>query len=76
MCALIGARLDHPRQRELFQAEQQRVITQREVMLEVQRALLPSGVPVLPDLSLAAGYRPADVAEDRKSTRLNSSHER
>lgn len=63
MCALIGARLDHLRQGELFQAEQQRVITQREVMLEVQRALLPSGVPVLPDLSLAAGYRPADVAE-------------
>ena len=32
-------------------------------MLELQRALLPVGLPVLPDLSLAAGYRPADLAD-------------
>jgi anti-anti-sigma factor len=37
---------------------------EREVMLELQRAMLPSGLPVLPDLSLAAEYRPAE------STRL------
>src|SRR5262245_42684091 len=32
-------------------------------MLEAQRALLPTGLPVLPDLSLAGGYRPADLGD-------------
>lgn len=48
---------------ELLEVERQRAITKREVMLEVQRALLPTGMPVLPDLSLAAGYRPADLGD-------------
>jgi anti-anti-sigma factor len=40
--------------------EQQRIITEREIILEVQRAMLPTGLPVLPDLSIAAEYQPAD----------------
>jgi anti-anti-sigma factor len=54
--------VDQASQGELLEVERQRVITEREVMLELQRALLPTGLPVLPDLSLAAGYRPADLA--------------
>jgi anti-anti-sigma factor len=46
----------------LFDVEQQ-AVTQREVMLELQRAMLPAGLPVLPDINLAAGYRPADLPE-------------
>lgn len=41
---------------------QQRAAAEREVVLELQRTMLPVGLPVLPDLSLAAGYRPAGVA--------------
>jgi anti-anti-sigma factor len=41
---------------------QQRAVAECEVMLELQRAMLPVGLPVLPDLSLAAGYRPASIA--------------
>src|SRR5690242_17015528 len=41
---------------------QQRAVAECEVMLELQRAMLPVGLPVLPDLSLAAGYRPASAA--------------
>jgi anti-anti-sigma factor len=37
-----------------------RATAEREMMLELQRAMLPSGLPVLPDLSLAAEYRPAE----------------
>ena len=55
--------MDQTGQGEPFEAERQRAITKREVMLELQRALLPVGLPVLPDLSLAAGYRPADRAD-------------
>lgn len=32
-------------------------------MLELQRAMLPTFLPVLPDVNLAAGYRAADLAE-------------
>jgi anti-anti-sigma factor len=35
--------------------------TEHEVMLELQRAMLPADLPVLPDLGLAAEYRPADL---------------
>jgi anti-anti-sigma factor len=59
----IGERVDQASQGELFEVERQRAITKREVMLELQRALLPVGLPVLPDLSMAAGYRPADLAD-------------
>jgi len=55
--------VDQTRQGELLEVDRQRVITQREVMLELQRALLPAGLPVLPDLGLAAAYRPADVPD-------------
>ncbi|HEU5475355.1 MAG TPA: SpoIIE family protein phosphatase [Actinophytocola sp.] len=40
--------------------DEPRVIAEREVMLELQRAMLPGGLPVLPDVSLAAEYRPAE----------------
>lgn len=39
-----------------------RAIAEREVMLELQRAMLPGGLPVLPDVSIAAEYRPADLS--------------
>lgn len=55
--------MDQAGQGDTLEVERQRVITQREVMLELQRALLPSGLPVLPDLSLAASYRPADLPD-------------
>jgi anti-anti-sigma factor len=55
--------VDQARLGELFEGERPRAITKREVMLELQRALLPAGLPVLPDLSLAAGYRPADLTD-------------
>jgi anti-anti-sigma factor len=42
--------------------EEPRVIAEREVMLELQRAMLPAGLPVLAELSVAAEYAPADVA--------------
>jgi anti-anti-sigma factor len=47
---------------QLFSIEQ-RVVTQREVALELQRAMLPAGVPILPDLNIAAGYRAAVLPE-------------
>ncbi|HET9143921.1 SpoIIE family protein phosphatase [Actinophytocola sp.] len=40
-----------------------RATAERDVMLELQRAMLPSGLPVLPDVSLAAEYRPAGAAQ-------------
>lgn len=40
--------------------DERRVIAEREVMLELQRAMLPGGLPVLPELSIAAEYAPAD----------------
>ncbi len=46
----------------LFDVEQ-RAVAEREVMLELQRALLPSALPVLPDVDLAAAYRAADQLE-------------
>ncbi len=46
----------------LFEADQ-RSVAEREVMLELQRALLPSTLPVLPDLNLAASYQAADQLE-------------
>ncbi|HEV2781186.1 MAG TPA: SpoIIE family protein phosphatase [Actinophytocola sp.] len=46
---------------ELIDVERQRALAEREVMLELQRATLPVGLPVLPDLSVAAEYRPADL---------------
>jgi anti-anti-sigma factor len=40
--------------------DERRVIAEREVMLELQRAMLPDGLPVLPEVSIAAEYAPAD----------------
>src|SRR5262245_31818678 len=60
---MIGDRVEQTKQGDTLEVERQRVITQREVMLELQRALLPVGLPVLPDLSLAASYRPADLPD-------------
>jgi anti-anti-sigma factor len=46
---------------ELSQGEY-RLITEREVTLELQRAMLPAGLPVLPDVGVAAEYLPANSA--------------
>jgi anti-anti-sigma factor len=40
--------------------DEPRTAAEREVILELQRAMLPGGLPVLPELSLAAGYAPAE----------------
>lgn len=39
-----------------------RLLTEREITLELQRAMLPEGLPVLPDVGVAAQYRPAESA--------------
>jgi anti-anti-sigma factor len=41
--------------------DEPRVIAEREVMLELQRAMLPAGLPVLAEFSIAAEYAPADA---------------
>ncbi|MFL6142918.1 MAG: SpoIIE family protein phosphatase [Labedaea sp.] len=45
---------------ESWTGDQPRTAAEREVILELQRAMLPAGLPVLPELSMAAGYAPAE----------------
>ncbi|MBM7773602.1 anti-anti-sigma factor [Actinokineospora baliensis] len=51
------------RQRRAAQAEvadvRQRLAIERTVVLQLQRSLLPAGLPLLPDLGLSAVYMPA-----------------
>jgi anti-anti-sigma factor len=37
-----------------------RATAERELLIQLQRAMLPAGLPVFPELSVAAEYRPAD----------------
>ncbi|WP_018687136.1 SpoIIE family protein phosphatase [Actinokineospora enzanensis] len=51
------------RQRQAAEAEvadvRQRLAAERKVALQLQRSLLPAGLPLLPDLGLSAAYVPA-----------------